>query len=331
MTSDKTKNLIDYIIKNTNLKQADIAKKLKVSRAQVSKWKAGDHISYDREKQLLKLAGLFETVCVRWAMFARTEENAQAWYNYFFEIIDDMEMEWGDLQRGFFHDIPDFYVGDVITELCDLGAKIEQQAPITIWIDEDEYEMTPLASALYSILETWGQIRVWIENAFELDYVDNEVEYELSELITDLEWLSFDLALGDVERSLLTAIGINQAKLDAKLKKSRSEINAHVHNICKIRTERGLPITDDYFQLLYLPPIDLAESTWSQPPCYDDFVNENTIQRYLPYGQQLIFSQLRCNAIEIGCLNKKLDEIISMLSKGGDAPRNEGEELDERP
>src|SRR5258708_15876336 len=105
MEIEKRDNLIEYVLKHTNLNQADLARKLKVSRAQISKWKAGDYISLNRQSELLKLAGLFDTVCVEWAMFAQSKENAEAWYSYVFEVLDNVE--WGDVLKDFFHDMPD--------------------------------------------------------------------------------------------------------------------------------------------------------------------------------------------------------------------------------
>ena len=49
-------NIIEYITKNTDLKQKDIAKKLGVTTGQISKWKQGEYIASERQKELNKLA-----------------------------------------------------------------------------------------------------------------------------------------------------------------------------------------------------------------------------------------------------------------------------------
>ena len=51
-----TTNIIDYIIKNKGLRQKDIAENLNVSKAQVSKWKSGEHIPHERREELLSIA-----------------------------------------------------------------------------------------------------------------------------------------------------------------------------------------------------------------------------------------------------------------------------------
>src|SRR4051812_5195733 len=252
MGIERSANLIDHILNHTDLSQADLARKLKVSRAQVSKWKAGDYLSSERTSELLTLAGLFDTVCVEWAIFAKSAENAQAWYSYVLEILEDVE--WGDSLKDFFREMPDIYAGHLITDLCDLGAKIDQPAPATRWVDEDVYEQTPLASVLFSILETWGQLKDWIDNMLDCDDMTSEAECELFDITSDLEWLAFDLSLKHVERTQLTAIGVDEAKLDALVTTSREKVKSYLHDICDIRTKHGLPIAENYFQFLYLPP-----------------------------------------------------------------------------
>lgn len=66
-------NIIDYITRNKGLKQKDIADRLNVSKAQVSKWKSGEYISYSKQEELNKLAGLFGND-TEWAVITKTKE-----------------------------------------------------------------------------------------------------------------------------------------------------------------------------------------------------------------------------------------------------------------
>jgi len=310
MSIEESRILIDYILEHTDLNQSRLARKLNVSRAQVSKWKAGDYLSMERTSQLLKLAGLFDTVNVGWAIFAGSEENANAWYSYVLEILDDVE--WGNSLKDFFQDMPDIYVGHLITDLCALGAKIEQLAPTKWCIDEyDEecWEPTPLASALWSVLDTWGQLRDWVDATLDFDDVMDGAESELFEVKSDIEWSTFELALGYVEQPQLTAIGVDETMLDAAVESSRQRILSSLHDICRIRTKHSLPITENYFQLLYLPPIDLAEQLWFRPAALG--VGKDLIKSYLPYGQRLIIEHLEYSAEALHVLSKKLDRILA--------------------
>ncbi|MBC8351360.1 MAG: helix-turn-helix transcriptional regulator [Planctomycetes bacterium] len=308
MRHERTKTLIDYVIKHTDLNQAELARKLKVSRAQISKWKSGDHVSMDRTTQLLKLAGLFDAVNVEWAMFAKTEANAQAWYAYIQQIQEDVE--WGDSLKDFIADEPEIYVGHLIVDLCNLGASIEQAAPTTRWIDEEDCEPTPLASVFYSVLEIWGQLKDWIDCTLNFDDLMDDAECELFDVTCELEWLAFDLALDYVETERLTAIGVEVERLDELIKESRQKIKLYLHDICQIRTKHGLPITENYFQLLYLSPVNLTEQAWFRPGGITGRNEENLIKSYLPYGQRLILSHLECSAIALRHIDEKLEQLV---------------------
>ena len=51
-------NIIDYLTTEKGLKQQDIAERMGVSTAQVSKWKRKNIIAFKRERALMKLADL---------------------------------------------------------------------------------------------------------------------------------------------------------------------------------------------------------------------------------------------------------------------------------
>ena len=74
-------NIIEYITKNTDLKQKDIAKKLGVTTGQISKWKQGEYVASERKEELNKLAGLFGHN-YEWAVISKTKKNSDAWFEY---------------------------------------------------------------------------------------------------------------------------------------------------------------------------------------------------------------------------------------------------------
>ena len=51
----KTENYIEFAIKKLNCSQKDLAKKIGVSPTQISKWKQGEHMSYDTQTKFQKL------------------------------------------------------------------------------------------------------------------------------------------------------------------------------------------------------------------------------------------------------------------------------------
>ena len=113
----------------------------------------------------------------------------------------------------------------------------------------------------------------------------------------------------------LSAIGVVEEQLNDQVKNTRREIESHLDTICRVRRKYGLPITEDYFQLLYLEPEDLAEQTWFQYGRLAEEVNPDRIHSYLPYGQQMILAGLERNAATLERLEEKLDALITQVSR----------------
>lgn len=304
MGSNESQVLVDYVLQQTKLSQAQLARRLKVSRAQISKWKAGDYLSSDRTSELLTLAGLFDTSNPEWAIFAKTKENAEAWYAYVSLILEDVES--GSTLKDAFQDMPELCVGHLITDLLHLGAKIESSAPSGIVV-ENENELTPIASALWGILQAWGELRDWMDSTLNFGDMTDDAEMKMMDAVGSLEWATSSLALAHVERNVLYKIGVEEKKLDDLIKKSTGQIDGYLHEICTVRTKYGLPITEDYFQLLYLPSDDLAEADIFRPGYFGP---EEKIKAYLPYGQRLILMHLEQSAALLRRLEEKLDVLL---------------------
>lgn len=56
----RSANLINLVLQQTHYSQKELAAKLKVSAAQISKWKAGEHISHEMEEKLKVMAAIGE-------------------------------------------------------------------------------------------------------------------------------------------------------------------------------------------------------------------------------------------------------------------------------
>jgi transcriptional regulator with XRE-family HTH domain len=312
MVRQSKPNLIDYITQKKSLTQADLARELGVSRAQITKWKAGEHLPSDRQIQLFKLAGLFATVSEDWAMFAETQENAAAWYSYFSELLEDIE--WGDSLRDLSSDAPDIYFWHVLDELLDMGADIQATAPKSHWENEEEYERTPLSACLFDIFETWGQLYDWMDTTLEFSDVNETAEFELFDLTQDLRWIASGLAIEDLEPSMLTAIGCDPVKIAAHIEQSRSQAADRLAEICSIRAKHGLSITADYFQLLTLPPIDLGEASWFRPKADSRHAGE-AIKAFLSYSDQQLLAHQECQAMMLQQIDSKLDQLLFALKQ----------------
>ncbi|QDU58026.1 helix-turn-helix domain-containing protein [Aeoliella mucimassa] len=296
-------NLIEFITSNTAYNQADLARALNVSRAQISRWKAGEAIPRNRETELLEIGGLFSTVCTDWAMFARTEANAENWYIYFTDILSGSE--WGWALKDLYRDSPDKYSSHVIRTLLKLGADIPFAAPSARELDGENVESTPLASALYGLFDAWAQIHDWVYLAFDTD--DCGDQFDLFEISNELEWLTFDLGVLSVDIDCLRGIGIKEKELDEFHRKTVDTIEVRLHQFCLLRTQNGYPIKHDYFNLLDLSPIELAEQAFMR-----NRDGKNRIMNYLSYGEQMCISRLDYSVHLLSRIDEKLDVLLKV-------------------
>ena len=90
---DTNINIISYLIEEKGFKQKEIAEKLKIKDAQISKWKLGVKIPDDREIELMKLADLWwerednYRPNAKWAVLVKSKNNENEWFDFFNKIF----------------------------------------------------------------------------------------------------------------------------------------------------------------------------------------------------------------------------------------------------
>lgn len=277
-------NIIEYITKNTKFRQIDIANKLGVSRAQISKWKAGEYIPSDREEELIEIAGLFSHN-PEWAIWAKTEENAQDWMNYIIHMCERVDLHFNDIL-----DEPELYIPMIIIRLVDLGVSFPEAPSIEDMTkdwegdeDDEEYEVynyTDFDNLISEFLENYSYLTEWC------DYHFGNSNDDLYDQITDLSDYACDLSLRSIDKKLLIACGVNQHQLEQEMKGVIWAIKGRISSICNTMNELQIPITTDYFNYVNKLPAELDdELLWLK--------NAQGIEQFLPYGQQLLLQETR--------------------------------------
>jgi transcriptional regulator with XRE-family HTH domain len=74
-------SLIEVALKYTGWKQNELAKRLKVSETQITRWKQGERMPSDREQQIRKVAKV-STIHTDWADSAGSAESLEKWRNF---------------------------------------------------------------------------------------------------------------------------------------------------------------------------------------------------------------------------------------------------------
>jgi transcriptional regulator with XRE-family HTH domain len=183
-----SENLLKLVLQQTGYSQKELSATIKVSAAQISKWKAGEHMSMEMEARLKLIAGigdrdpdvLYWTGGVEQAdkweklvthLAIRANENAECSYNAY--PLDDEE---------------GLLLCNVLRTLIDAGTTIPKEFPKEIDFDyelDDEendalfetlYEENVYSSLIYSGLKSLAQLydfyAAYIQDIFYDDSLD---------------------------------------------------------------------------------------------------------------------------------------------------------------
>lgn len=137
---DAQSSLIKLVLKKLLCNQQELAKTLGVSPAQVSKWKYGEHIPYETEKKLSKLAGI-GSLHPDFVYWTGGIEQGKKWY----KLISNLADLASELSETGFTTWPlkekenrTLLCWDTINTLRQIGVKIPEKFPKELIYDELE-------------------------------------------------------------------------------------------------------------------------------------------------------------------------------------------------
>jgi len=162
-------NLLKLVLRETGLSQKEIAKKLNVSAAQISKWKAGEHISYEMEEKLKVLLSIGDRDpdVVYWTGGI---EQADKWVRLF-EHLAERAPESAECSYicAPLEDETDFFFPNILSTLIEAGAIIPEYFPEKIDFDYDAdydeneeafgmlYDTNEFSNLIYEALKAYCQ------------------------------------------------------------------------------------------------------------------------------------------------------------------------------
>lgn len=296
-------NLIEYILKNKNLKQKDLAESLGVSRAQISKWKSGESIPYDREKELTKLAGLFG-FDPEWAVLVGTEENSQAWADYMFHMNHMVEDTHGSIR---FEDEAEIYTQLVLKTLHELGLNIPENAPVIDEMsDSDEYNFTEFDKFIFEYLTNYGAITTWCS---EYIYEDHDDLFEIQDDI--ITHYPIYLTLQYIDKTLLEKNGFDLEILQKKLSSEIESAKKALNKYCLQLTSLNISIKTDYFDLVNKHPYQLDDTVTFSNAMYHSPNPFVAIEEYFSFPEKMILAEIRDTKALLEDINLKLDKLSS--------------------
>lgn len=295
-------NIIDYIIKHKGLKQKDIASLLNVSRAQISKWKAGEYISYTKQEELNHIAGLWGDDS-EWAILAKNKENAENWFKYF-AYQEEHALEGYDTGDFTEEENAIIAVPSILKKLYNLGVKIPENAP-TIPDEEsdEEYENTNFDNLISAFITNYGYIVHWWENA--TDWLD---DLDLYENINSIRYEIDSIALSHIDEDTRIRAGITTENFNKFFQEEKRFLIDHIQNLCKGILKAGYPITIDFYKVIFENPYILDDETF-----FDQTIV--SVNDFSSIGEKNILKEIYDLKKQIEELHKKIDKIDACTKK----------------
>ncbi len=300
------RNLIEYLLKEKGIKQKQIAEDLGVSAAQVSKWKKGEPIPYEREEQL-KLKYDIYSDYVSFLDLTKTKGNAEQWISYISYLNELTECESSD----FISDDPDIFIPAFIDTLLRAGFILEKCPPDISGLRTDEeqlenYEEPIYESVILEILNDIGMLEYWVGL-----YVMNDA-YEHDELLGSASWIEDlipEVAIMAESESLDSEILDKHIYQTFQIDKSK-EVNRYIDQYCRGRLKINLQLEVDYYELIDRDPFWLYEEYTMFKP-----YRGNRMDQYLSYGEDRILEAVKPLTELLIELHYKVDTLLSDKDK----------------
>lgn len=249
--------IIQHALKTLNCSQKELAERLGVSAAQVSKWKKGEAISAGNREKLDLLLGLENDMLSATSLgLFGSKDVAMKWLRVLKELretsIDGSETQWNSVE--FDEDCSFFsFVDELLSKLAEIGYPIPQYFPTNLelpdgvesHIDLDEEEAPRYHEVLFnntfvSDLSTLFEDFLNVE-AYCLAFVE---QYDCEDdLYEAAQKLTFSLP------SLVIAKSVGLFKGNSDFERFRAEtirrVNGEIINFKEILFKRGHPIQHD--------------------------------------------------------------------------------------
>ncbi len=295
-------NLIERVVKETGLKQKDLAKSLGVTSAQISRWKSGESIPSNRKDELLILANLTASL-IDWTGITSSDRDALDWINYF----NLLNTNYNDYRYSNLIGIPEKTVPFALQEFKKAGITIPDKAPNYIDhvaniedledLEELSMELTSFDLIVLEFLENAGMIEEWCHKYFTLE--DSTIQ-EIGELLDKVEYVAiFHLELSKDNEGIFCKALFKNYRSNTK-----QIIMDAIYYYCNALNHAGLPIKYDYYDAINLHPLDLADYSLR-------FINKE-IALNLSYAErEMLNSSLRQEKM-LSELHQKIDSLLSL-------------------
>ncbi len=299
-------NIIEFISQQKGINQSEIARRLNVSRAQVSNWKKEpESIPDERRSELNQIADLFGEN-PDWALFARSEENSLAWAVYL-ECMQEAECsganspkEIGYMRNEDFSWEPNFAEQPVLLVLRDLGCQFPPSPPpFEELTTSSGYEFSEIDRLVQKLLSRMAFFRGSLDHYISRELRESSwhIAYACEQL-ESTEQLA-KLCLRFAKEPERAACGLDETKVVEATVAAERHANYHLSSLCFALSNKSVPLATDYFSLFI-----------NTDPMEHNHERADKIEEHFSYFERKMLTEIRSLSRQMEDMNARL-EILS--------------------
>ena len=281
-------NIIEYILKNKQIKQKVIAKKLGVTTGQISKWKQGEYISAERRLELNQLADLFSDN-PDWVDISKTKQNAESWFKYINQLSDNANLDIHEFQ-----DNQEILIPPIFIRLSQLGVKIPKKA---ISINDSDFKN--FGNSLSNLLKCYSIILKWNSRHF----LEISNEKSVLKTINEINDETLNIALSGLIKIHRSVLGINENLFFEHIQNTKSRTKKLIQKLLRKMNLHKILITEDFFLVINESPEWLSVKL-----SLDD--KEDNIHNYLPYSERKKLESKQYETQLLESLHQKVNNLL---------------------
>lgn len=251
----KSSSLVELALSAQGCTQKELALQLRVSPAQISKWKKGEHISFEMSKKLSELAGL-DDLDPDFVLLAGSKEDARKWIQLIRYLADLSEggAETGYSTAPLVEDLDDdncYLFWNTFHVLQEMGVDIPRPFPkeLEACIADDDGDEAiwdnEIASLIYDMFKSLANVY-----GFYAAFV--------SDLVYDGEWDLVDTPAWELDPALLS-LAASKLDLDERkipgFSRFKNKVESEVAEMVTYLKERafraGIPLRAELMDLVF--------------------------------------------------------------------------------
>ncbi|GGY29947.1 helix-turn-helix domain-containing protein [Paludibacterium paludis] len=271
----KSSSLVELALSALGCTQKALALRLGVSPAQISKWKNGEHISFEMSEKLSELAGL-DDLDPNIVLLAGSKEDAKKWVKLIRYLADlaECNAETGYNTAPLVEDVDDdncVLFWNTFHVLQEMGVNIPQPFPEELWAciaedDDDEGEAVwdnKIASLIYDMFKS-------LTNVYDF------YAAFVSDLVYDDELDLFDTPAWELDTALLS-LAASKLDLDENKfpgfprfkHKVESEVTEMVAYLKERAFRAGIPLRAELMDLVFDSHDELGQTAEARSLGFD--------------------------------------------------------------